>query len=149
MHSEWFGPFIEARLSFVFWNHMHVDPYYQYHFLDYRARKRVAETSITLDPNVVGAPATQQQIRKAVIDNDSARGQSAGVDLYWQFNNRFRLGAKGSWIMFETHDARGHQKNTTTLLNTNPPVKTVSHFHEDAHAKWTSYSGYIYGGYSF
>lgn len=149
MHSEWYGPFIEARLSFVFWDHFHVDPYYQYHFLDYRARKRASITSITIDTQIVGAVPTQQQLTKVNIDNDNARGQSAGLDLYWQFNNQFRLGAKGSWLMFETRDAKAHQKNTVTTFGSNPPVTTINNYSEDAHVSWTTYSGYIYGGYSF
>lgn len=149
MHSEWFGPFVEARLSFVFWNHMHVDPYYQYYFLDYRARKRATATTITIDDTLPGAISSQQNLMKALIHNDSARGQSAGVDLFWQFDNQVRLGAKGSWNMFETRKAKAHLKETVTTYGTNPPVTTVSHFKEEAHTGWTNYSIYLYAGYAF
>ncbi len=149
MHSEWFGPYIEARLSFIFWNHFHVDPYYQYYFLDYRARKKVALTSITIDPTLVGAPPTQQAVTKANLHNDNARGQSAGVDLFWQFENQFRLGAKGSWNTFETRNAKARVKVVTKTFATNPPVETTTLFKEDAHSHWTSYGFYVYGGYSF
>jgi hypothetical protein len=149
LHSEWFGPFIEARLSFIFWNHFHVDPYYQYHFLDYRARKRATMTTITINIDLPGALPNQQNMMKALVDNDSARGQSAGLDLFWQFENQFRLGAKGSWAMFETRKARGHLKSQVTTYATNPPVTTTNRYKEDAHTSWTTYSGYIYGGYSF
>lgn len=149
MHSEWFGPFLEARLSFVFWDHLHVEPYYQYHFLDYRARKKFAVTNITNDPLAVGALPNQQEVTKSVIRNDSARGQSAGADIYWQFKNHFRLGAKGSWLMFQTENAKAHAKSSTTVFTSNPPVTTTHGFKEHAHATWTNYSVYIYGGYSF
>ncbi len=149
MHADWFGPYVEARLSFVFWNQFHIDPYYQYYFLDLRARKKVALTSITIDPTLVGAPPTQQVITKANIHNNSARGQSAGVDLYWQFKNQFRLGGKGSWNTFHTSDAKARVKVNQKTFATNPPVETTTLFKEDAHTHWTSYSFYLYGGYAF
>ena len=149
MHSEWFGPYVEAKLSFVFWDHLFVDPFYQYHFLDYRSRSKSALTNITNNPLAVGALPNTQQIIKTSIKNDCARGQSAGADIYWQFDNRFRLGAKGSWIMFQTDDAKGHVRDKTTTFTSNPPTSTTIHYKEDAHASWTGYSVYIYGGYSF
>lgn len=149
LHSEWYGPYIEARASFVFWNHMHVDPFYQYYFLDHHSRQRNSSTSITIDPTLTGAPSTNQILTKINVENDSARGQSAGVDFFWQFDNQVRVGAKGSWVSFETRKARGHIKNTVTTYATNPPVSAETHFKEDAHTSWKSYSAYAYIGYAF
>jgi len=149
MHSEWFGPFLEIKLSFTFWDHFFIDPYYQYHFLDYRCREKYALTGMTVDPDLAGAPASQQTITKAITHNTGAHGQSAGLDLYWQFAGGFRLGAKAAWLHFVSENAKAHVSSANTPFTTNPPVTTVTHLHEDAHAHWTNYSAYLYGGYSF
>lgn len=145
MHSEWYGPYLEAKFSFVFWDKLFINPFYQYHFLDYRAREKMALTTI----NTGVALGTSQEIAKTVFRNDSARGQSAGLDMYWQFDNGVRLGAKGSWLEFQTRDGKARTKQDTFAYTATPPVETTVHAKVDAKVTWTSYNAYLYVGYAF
>lgn len=146
MHAEWFGPFLEARLSLSYCKAFYFQPFYQYHLLDHRVRQEEAQKVYFYEKDLVFP---SDFLVTLVTKNNHARGQLSGFDFYYQQQKGLRVGLKGAYLSFGSNQARTKTRIKEVSLNINPPTSTTSHLTYHAHTKWTSYSIAAYAGYNF
>jgi hypothetical protein len=147
-HTEWFGPFVEGRVSFSYLDRYYFQPFYQYHFLDYRSRRH--EAQMVFNYTAGSPPVPTEFLVKFLSNGDDARGQLGGIDFYYQpKTNHLRLGLKGTYLDFESRETKTRTKIKRISLNTNPSTSTTSKAKYHSHGNWQSYSIAAYAGYSF
>ena len=148
-HTEWFGPFIEGRISFCYHNRYYIQPFYQYHFLDYRSQREEAQKLYSFTGGT--PPVTSDIIMRFWTHGDEARGQLGGADIFYQAPGKhLRLGIKGAYLDFQSRETRTKVRQRQTMFTSNPPTSTTTHpKYDDAHTNWKSFSIYGYAGYSF
>jgi hypothetical protein len=146
-HTEWFGPFLEGRFSFSYRDYFYVQPFYQYHFLDYRAERKEAQMTFSYVNGI--PPITNDFITSFRTEGESARGQVAGLDVFYQPKSRLRLGLKGTYLLFESRETNTKTRQKQTNYNTNPPVTTRNKIKYHSHADWRSYTIEAYAGYHY
>lgn len=147
-HSEWFGPFVEGRISFSYLDRYYIQPFYQYHFLDYRAQRKEAQKVYSF---AGGAPPVPFDfITEFWTQGDDARGQLGGLDFFYQPPRKhLKLGIKAAYLDFESRKTKTHTRERQTTFSTNPPTNTNLEPKYDSHANWQSFSIYGYAGYNF
>lgn len=147
-HIEWFGPFLEGRLSVSYRDFLYFEPFYQYYFLDYRSQRR--ESQFGFDYTGGTPPVPADFIVKYISQGDEARGQLGGIDLFYQAEDRhLRIGLKSTYLDFRSNDTKTTTRLVESFLNTNPPTKTLVKPKYHSHSKWESYTIAAYLGYSF
>lgn len=148
MHSEWFGPFLEGRISFSYLDQFYFQPFYQYHFLDYRAQRHEAQKVYSYAGG--SPPVPFDFLVKFTTQGDEGRGQLAGIDTFYQPKcTHLRFGLKGTYLEFQSNETKTKAKLREVFLSTNPSTSVYSKPKYHSHANWHSYSISGYAGYSF
>ncbi len=149
MHSEWFGPFLEGRFSFAYRDKFYFQPFYQYHFLDYRSQRKEAQK--VYDYTVVGTPPVPLDIlTRFTTEGNHATGQLGGIDLFYDRPGyHYRFGIKTTYLRFVSNKSHTNATEKQVLLVTNPPGSINGKLKYRTHSTWESFNIALYAGYSF
>lgn len=146
--QDWFGPFLEGRVRFYFWEKGQCDFYYQYQWVNLRVKSTFDVNSFLYNPASTLVSATR--VRYSSLINDNYTGnQLGGVDIRIHLESGWTFGLFFEGSKASTQDATQHLKTTTETDFPAPIQTTVSRTSAKESVLWVIYDLSLLMGYKF
>ncbi|HSX26727.1 MAG TPA: hypothetical protein VLE89_06950 [Chlamydiales bacterium] len=146
--QDWFGPIVDARIRFRFWDIGQWDLYYQYHSLTLRSTSRLDYDTYLYNP--ASTLTLAQRVRaSSLIKADGVGTQLGGTEIRihratgWTFGIYFE--GSSTW----TRSASNQIKQKTETNFPAPLVVIDTWVNEHEEVFWVNYSTSIFMGYKF
>ncbi len=146
--QDWFGPFIEGRLEFRFWQNCDWNLFYQYHWPSVRSKSKEE-----IDLYLFNPPATVTAIElfrtASIYRANYIEKQLAGTELKYRTPSGWNFGLYFEGSSAWTHKARYKSKMTREQYLLFPTGVTTASFDEPASIHWVCYQVNLSLGYQF
>jgi hypothetical protein len=145
--QDWFGPFLEGRVGFRFWQSCEWDLFYQYHWMDVRSKSSCLSVIST---SIEGFVAASASIKSNVIFSaGGAHKQLGGTDFKYRFANGWHLGFHFEGSVSWKNNAQYKENRMTNTISSFGESFVVESLPELATIHWVSYEANIAAGCQF
>ncbi len=146
--QDWFGPFAEARLKFLFWKNVEWLLFYQYHRPSMRSKFQ-EEVDLYLFNPADTAVAIELFRTQGIYKARASTKQLAGTDLKYHGSSGWNFGLHFEGSSTWTDNARYLAKRTKEQYLLAPVGVTTELFDETASIHWVCYEASMSFGYQF
>lgn len=146
--QDWFGPYVEGGLNATWADTVRLDLFYQYHFLDARAKSSTATDIYVFFPATTLV--SQQMYRfDNLLKTNKAYAQVGGLNLSFNLDCGWNLGLHFEGSRLWSHKATMTIKTTKNEYVLAPVGLTETKTNSQSTVSWTIYSTNLYASYSF
>lgn len=146
--QDWFGPFAEGRIEFLFWEQCEWSLYYQYHWPTVRSKSK-EEVDLYLFNPPTTATAIDLFRSNSIYKASFMSKQLAGTDFRFISSTGWNFGAHFEGSSAWTDKARYHSKRTQEQSILAPIGVTTTGLNEPASIHWVCYEVSASLGYQF
>lgn len=148
--QDWFGPYVEGRLEFLFWECCEWGLFYQYHWPTFRSRSKELEFLSQYPPGF-GDTSDVQDVRFNSMYKGSFIGkQLGGTDFRYRAKSGWNAGLHFEGSVASTHKARYIEKLNDTVLTSAGFLQIKDRVSNDsATVLWVCYDVSLSLGYQF
>lgn len=146
--QDWFGPFLEGRVEFRFWEKLNFNLYYQFHWTALRSKNQELLNLSFSNPNSPTTPIVEYTLKDMVYKSRINYGQLGGV--YLRYISEFGL---DYGFLFEGISVYSTTAPLTRRIREDflAPVPSVVQRREDARGSihWVNYQVSIFLGHQW
>lgn len=146
--QDWFGTYVQAGLSFKWFERARLDLFYQYHFMNLRTKNGTATDLYTFFP--ANTLVAQQTYRYDINTySNHVYAQVGSLDFAYLLTAHWQLGLQFEGSQVWSHRATTKIKTVKEEFVLPPVGTTTSTVYSQTKISWTSYKANAYIGYAF
>jgi len=146
--QDWFGPMVEGRLEFRFWENCEWTVFYQYHWLTVRSKSK-EEVDLYLFNPPTTATAIDLFRSSSIYKSSNVKKQVGGTDLIYWAASGWNFGVHFEGSSAWTHKAQYQSKRTREQYILAPTGVTTTFVNTSASIHWICYEVSTSLGYQF
>ncbi|PIS02415.1 MAG: hypothetical protein COT85_05305 [Chlamydiae bacterium CG10_big_fil_rev_8_21_14_0_10_42_34] len=146
--QDWFGPFVDTRIIFRFWESCEWSFFYQYHWPTFRSKSSVDVDLYLFSPastaSAIDLFHTNEMYKASFIHR-----QLAGTDFRYRFLSGWNFGVHFEGATTSSHDVTYSSRRRREQYILAPTGVTNTDFKNSGYIHWVSYEVDVSFGYQF